>query len=178
MRYMTKFYCTVLAGLILNSAPAQAGLDLENQEEIRLEWLDLDLNGRITRTEVGEYLFFYFDRDGNESLSRGEYSKEREITFIPYEGEGITFVDINHDGQHDGTDFTTETFLHSAMIGEYDPEADGIEADEVLDKGYLKADSDRSKYIELDEWQKIYGKGAKIKANAAPKSANQDRYRN
>jgi len=161
--------------IVIMFTPAYAGLDLNNQKEISIDWLDINLDGRVTREEVGKYLFFYFDHDGNESLSRGEYRKAREMTFLPYDGDRITFVDIDHDGLNDGTDLTAETFTQKAVVGEYDPD-EGLIAKEILDEGYLKADSDRSKYIELDEWQKIYKKHAAKRGNLPPKAANEDSY--
>ena len=163
-------------GLTVTAIPAQAGLDLENQQEIRIDWLDLNRDKRITRAEVGEYLFFYFDRDGNESLSRSEYNRDQELTVIPYEGDFITYVDIDNDNVNDGTEFTTESFLVKAMIGTYDPEKGTIEAQDVIDKGWLRADSDRSGYIELDEWQDIYERAAVMKKNKSPAFASEDRY--
>ncbi|MCB9990480.1 MAG: hypothetical protein H6867_03750 [Rhodospirillales bacterium] len=176
MKYLSLL-ALCLTGLIVHTAPAAAGLDLANQQEIALQDLDLDHNGRITREEAGTYMFFYFDYDGNESLSRGEYGKERPVTLLPYDGEGITFIDLDHDGTDDGTDFTIDSFLAKVMVDEYDPENGKIEAKDVIGTGYLKADTDRSKYIELDEWLKIYARHATKKGNLPPKAANEDRYR-
>ena len=67
------------AALLITPFNANAGLDLENQTEIHIPNLDLDNNGRILRTEVAKYMFFYFDRDGNEVLTKGEYHKNRRF---------------------------------------------------------------------------------------------------
>ena len=157
---------------------AWAGLDLENQQDIHIPALDLDNDGRILRTEVAEYLFFYFDHDGNEVLTKGEYHKERPLTVLPYEVESVPFIDIDNDKQHDEGVYTTERFIRAVMVDEeaYDPEAEGLKAYRLMDLYFSRFDKDKSGAIELDEWQKYYRKFAAKKPNVAPKAADQDYY--
>ena len=83
---------------------------------------------------------------------------------------------VNGDGENDDTEYTTETFLQKTMIGEHDPEAEGLKALRFLDVYFLRLDTDKSRAIELDEWQKHYLKFAAQQPNAAPKAANNDYY--
>lgn len=158
--------------------PAHAGLDLENQEEIYVPDFDLDNDGRIIREEIAKYVFFYFDRDGNESLTKGEYHKRRPMTVLPYEADAAPFVDLDNDGEDDGVIYDTESFVKAFMVDaeEYDPEADGIKAYELMDLYFLRIDTDKSRAVELDEWQKHYKKFANRRGNIAPKAFDQDSY--
>jgi len=167
-----------LLALSLTFFPALAGLDLENQKEVPIGALDIDHDGRIQRVEAAKYMFFYFDRDGNEVLTKGEYHRKLDIELIPYEGEGINIIDLDGDGQDDQTEYTLETFLQTVMIGDYDPEEKQIKAFEMMDIYFSRLDTDKSRAIELDEWQKHYLKYAVKKPNLSPKNANNDYYQN
>jgi len=171
-------YLLVFMLLVFTASPVAAGLDLENQTEIHIPALDLDNDGRIQRTEVAEYLFFYFDRDGNEVLTKGEYHRERPITVLPYEAESVSFIDLDNDKQNDEIVYTTETFLKAVMVNpeEYDPEAEGIKAYRLMDLYFSRFDRDKSNGVELDEWQKHYLKFAAKKPNLSPKAADNDFY--
>lgn len=169
------FLAALVAGMFYFPA-AKAGLDLQNQTEIRIGDLDLDHDNRILRKEVAEYMFYYFDRDGNEVLTKGEYHAERAIAVVPYEGDAITIIDLDNDGQDDGVRYTQETFLQKAMIGEYKPDAKGIKAYNFMDIYFLRLDTDESRAIEMSEWQKAYEKHAVSKPNHAPEAANNDHY--
>ncbi|MBP7722221.1 MAG: EF-hand domain-containing protein [Alphaproteobacteria bacterium] len=155
---------------------AAAGLDLENQTQIPIDALDLDADGRITRTEVAKYMFYYFDRDGNESVTKNEYHAERPIDVLPKQNPAITFIDLDNDGQDDGVEYNKDSFLEAVMVGEYAPGSTEIKALNVLDIYFLRADTDESRAIELSEWQKIYAKHSVKKGNAPPEAANQDHY--
>jgi len=161
-------------------APARAGLDLANQTEIDIPALDLDGDGRIRREEAAEYLFYYFDRDGNETLTNGEYSADREISVLPYEASAAPFVDLDGDGKDDGAVYTTESFLAKTMTGEYDPPAEGaaavVTAKKMTGMSFLKTDDDRSGAIEMTEWRKAWLLNAAVKPKQPPKAANQNRY--
>ncbi len=173
---MKSLLTAVIALFVFISMPAQAGLDLENQTEINIPALDLDNDGRIMREEAAKYLFFYLDHDGNEVLTKGEYHRERPITVLPYEAESVNFIDLNNDKQNDEGVYTTETFLQMVYVGEYDPSDEGIKAYNMMDLNFLRMDRDKSKGVELDEWQKHYLKFAAKKPNIAPKAADNDFY--
>ncbi|MGB4107325.1 MAG: hypothetical protein WBK55_05970 [Alphaproteobacteria bacterium] len=164
------------AGAFLCPLPATAGLDLENQTQVPIDALDLDTDGRITRTEVAKYMFYYFDRDGNESLTKGEYHTDRPIDVLPKQKPGITFIDLDNDGQDDGVEYNKDSFLETVMVGKYEPGSAEIKAMNVIDIYFLRADTDESRAIELSEWQKIYAKHAVKKENTPPEAANQDHY--
>ena len=169
----------LFSGVATWHVPAMAGLDLENQTQIPIGALDLDRDGRIMREEATKYLFYYFDHDGNEVLTKGEYHRERPLEVLPYEGEAISFIDLDGDGEDDGVETYTDkqAFMAAIVIGdEYDPTDEGIEAYHVLDIYYGRLDSDKSKAIELKEWQRHFTKHAAKKPNMPPKSADHRRY--
>lgn len=164
------------AGAFLCPPPAMAGLDLENQTQVPIDALDLDVDGRITRTEVAKYMFYYFDRDGNESLTKGEYHANRPIDVLPKQNPAITFIDIDNDGKDDGVEYGKDSFLEAVMVGEYVPGSTEIKAMDIIDIYFLRADTDESRAVELSEWQKIYAKHGVKKENTPPEAANQDHY--
>lgn len=164
------------AGAFLCPLPATAGLDLENQTQIPIDALDLDADGRIIRTEVAAYMFYYFDRDGNESLTKNEYHAEHPIDVLPKQNSAITFIDLDNDSQDDGVEYNKDSFLEAVMVGEYAPGSPEIKALNVLDIYFLRADTDESRAIEMGEWQKIYAKHSVKKGNTPPEAANQDHY--
>ncbi len=166
----------LVSAFVFSLSAAMAGLDLQNQKYIEIDDMDLNHDKRLVRTEVAEYLFYYFDRDGNESLDRIEYRRERELSFKPNEDSVLRMIDLDNDGFDDDVVYTNESFFKEAMIGDYDPDELPIDAKYFMDVSFLRLDTDHSRAIELDEWQKIYGKYAVVKPNAPPKAANQDRY--
>ena len=173
---MKSLLFAVMALVVFVSSPSQAGLDLENQTKIYVPALDLDNDGRILRTEVAEYMFFFLDRDGNESLTKGEYHRERPITVLPYEAEGVSFIDIDNDKQHDEVVYDTAGFLQAIYVDEYDTDDGAIKAYDMMDIVFGRIDTDKSRAVELDEWQKHFQKFANKKPDQAPKAANNDYY--
>ncbi len=164
------------AAFSLSSAPAQAGLDLQNQTEIKIGDLDLNHDHFIKREEVAEYMFYYFDHDGNESLTNGEYGARRPVSVIPYEGTDITTIDLDNDGKDDGVAYSQESFLSKVMIGKYDPAAEGITAKQFIDTSFLRLNSNKSGAIELSEWNAIYEDHGVIKPVRTTKAGKNERY--
>lgn len=158
------------------AVPAQAGLDLKNQTEVYIPDFDLDKDGRIQRAEMAKYMFYYFDRDGNESLTNGEMHADREIGVKPYEAAAVTFIDLNNDGADDGVVYDKASFLAAVMVEDYDPEEATIDASDFVGGSLLEVDTDKSKAAEIDEWQKAYEKHAVNRPNQAPSAAGQDGY--
>lgn len=177
MWYFTAVFTA--AALAFSAVPVHAGLNLKNQTEVYIPDLDLDKDGRIQRAEMAKYMFYYFDRDGNESLTSGEMHADREFGVRPYEAAAVSFIDLDNDGADDGVVYDTRSFLMAVMADEYEPEDDDegtIEASDFIDRSLLEADTDKSKAVELDEWLKAYDKHAAVRANRAPKAADQDGY--
>ena len=171
-----KIFLSFLAVFVLFPFHVSAGLDLENQVDIDMPTLDLNNDGRILREEVAEYMFFFLDRDGNESLTKGEYHRERPINVLPYESESVPFIDINGDKQHDDVVYDTASFLQTIYVDEYDTDDGAIKAYDMMDIVFGRIDTDKSRAVELDEWQKHFLKFAKKRGNLAPKAANNDYY--
>ena len=159
---------------------AQAGLELENRTQIHIPDLDLDGNGRVTRSELSEYMFFYFDNDGNESLTKGEFHHKRPIAVLPYDPQDLESVDLDHDGQNDPQPYTTETFLKTVMVDkDAAPEAAAegqIKALRFIDEWFLRLDINDSGAIEPHEWHDEYKMHGVNKPKKRPKAADNNRY--
>ncbi len=127
-----------------------------NGEKINLQSFDMNNNGILSRKEIGTRLFYLFDTDGNEVIDNIEYDQPRLITVTPMLKEEFMSIDFDDDGVADVTDYTQEDFLKKSMLYDLDQNKDGLSAHEFLKVYLTKADTDKSKMLELDEWRTVY----------------------
>lgn len=144
--------------------------NMEKGEKINFAVFDLNKDGMYAKSEVGEKLFYIFDRDGNEVIDNLEWNNKSVYTIVPMEKETYKFVDYNDDGYTDLSSHTYETFYAESGLIHFDKDKDGLSASEFIDAGFQALDNNDSTTIELDEWQTAYIEMTK------PKSAQQDRY--
>ena len=89
---------TVAAAALLGAMPtAQADTEktttvvktrnIDNAEQIKFSVFDVNGDGLYSREEVGEKLFYVFDKDGNEVIDNIEWDQESMYTIIPMEKE-------------------------------------------------------------------------------------------
>lgn len=130
--------------------------DIDNAEQIKFSQFDVNNDGMYAQSEVGEALFYVFDKDGNEVIDNREWEKETMYTIIPMEKATYTFVDYDDDGYTDLTEYTYETFYQDSGLIRFDNDKDGLSAEEFIGEGYLNLDLDDSGVIELDEWEQAY----------------------
>lgn len=140
------------------------------QETSSLMGYDLNNDGTLSMAEIGEKLFYQFDRDNNESLDSIEWNEALSLDLTPMETVTITKVDIDGDGVDEAETVSSEVFLMSTGLGRFDKDGDGVSAHEFTDKSVMEMDTDNSGLIEMDEWQKAYTK------TQAPLSANNEIY--
>ncbi|HIF25185.1 MAG TPA: hypothetical protein EYQ41_03325 [Micavibrio sp.] len=143
---------------------------LPETNQIKFSMFDVNNDGMYSREEVGEKLFYVFDKDGNEVIDNIEWDQETMYTIIPMEKETYRFVDYNDDGYTDLTEYTYEAFYQDSGLIRFDEDEDGLSAKEFINEGFLALDLDDSGTIELDEWEKAYI------ASLAPLNAEQDIY--
>lgn len=170
----------IIVVLCVFPSSAFAGLDLENQSQINIPDLDLDQDGRIRREEMARYMYFYFDHDGNEVLTKGEYHREYPIEILPYEAGAVDFIDLDNDGNDDGQVYTTESFLLTVMVDK-EAAAKAVEAGQLdalgfIGKWFLNLDINKSRAIDLHEWMDEYSMHGVNKPARSPKAADNNRY--
>lgn len=131
---------------------------------------DLNNDGMLSRAEIGNKLFYQFDRDGNESLDNIEWNKPIMISLAPVETITITKMDIDGDGVDDNEQIEVDVFMKATGLEAFDNDGNGISPREFTGKSVLQMDIDKSGLIEMKEWKKAY------KDSRAPLAANNDIY--
>lgn len=123
--------------------------------------LDVNQSGTISTEEIGERLFYLYDRDGNEIIDNVEFDSELALSVTPVERETITVVDTNNDGIAEETSYSYETFMKQTRLSLFDGHEDGLSAQEFIGRGFLNLDSNDDMSIDLNEWKSAYHIGMK-----------------
>lgn len=130
---------------------------------------DINKDGVLTTTEVGEKLFGMYDFDGNGMIDNNEYEKNAVVTVTPVEKTTTITYDFNGDGVAEQQEKVYENFLHYTQLARFDGDKDGLSAREFVGRGYLEADIDGDKLISKKEWQGSYNaeidRSNKLKGN-------------
>lgn len=123
-----------------------------------VDFLSFDANhdGTLSMAEVGQKLFYIFDRDGNEVIDNIEFDEKKVMTIIPMEKQVFTYVDYDDDGKTDHKEYDHATFFQQSHLMRFDDEMNGLSPSDFIETGYLELDDNNSKYIEFDEWQEAY----------------------
>jgi hypothetical protein len=129
---------------------------LNGVDRVNFASFDLNGDGILSMSEVGERLFYAFDMDGNEVIDNIEMNKKSVMTIIPMEKQTFKFVDDNNDGKTDEGAYTYETFIEKSKLMRFDKDMDGLSPSEFIGETLLKLDDNDSGMIELDEWKEAY----------------------
>ncbi|NCT41480.1 MAG: hypothetical protein GW778_07465 [Alphaproteobacteria bacterium] len=144
--------------------------DVEGINQIDFSAFDTNKDGIYSKPEVGEKLFYSFDRDGNEVIDNIEWDRKSVFTITPMEQETYKFVDYNDDGTTEVTTYTYNEFYKESALILFDKNKDGLSASEFINVGFQKLDLNDNNVIELNEWKKGYIEMTK------PENAEQERY--
>lgn len=117
---------------------------------------DTNQDNTLTMLEVGEKLFYTFDKDGNQLIDNIEWDRPMVLTFAPMEQRTFQFIDYNSDGITDRTTTTQQVFLQQTGLSRFDDRADGLSAKDFLETPFKKADRDWSGQIDIREWKEAY----------------------
>lgn len=180
MRYSKKLLLASVAGMALITMPAHAETvtkktvvqqkELPEMNKTNFSAFDLNDDQVLSMQEVGEKLFYIFDTDGNEVIDNIEFDHKQVMTVIPMEKDTYTFVDWDNDGEAEQSTYTRENFFEVSGLMRFDKNMDGLTAEEFIGKTMLELDIDKSKVIELDEWESAYEESVR------PANAEQERY--
>jgi hypothetical protein len=182
---MKKIMCSAAAVALLTTAViSTAGAEtvrtevrtetqtLEDVNQIPFSMFDVNKDGIFEKEEVGEQLFYVFDRDGNEVIDNIEWDMKSVYTIMPMEKTTYKFVDYDDDGLTDETTYTYETFYKASGLIRFDNNQDGLSPAEFIGVGFLNLDDSGNKMIELEEWKEAYT------VSLSPKNAEMERYNN
>lgn len=117
---------------------------------------DANRDNQLTMEEVGEKLFYSFDKNGNQLIDNIEFTRPMVMTFAPMERVTTQFVDYNNDGLADKTATSQERFMQQTGLSRFNPDGTGLAADEFIGVAFKKADRDGSGQIDVKEWQQVY----------------------
>lgn len=146
--------------------------DIPNTKKINFADFDLNHDGVLQRSEVGEVLFHIFDTDGNGVIDDHEYNKPMVLTIIPMEKKTITSYDFDDNGSSEHTTVTEDQFYQRSMLARFDKSGKGgISAKDFLNgRNYWTLDDNNDKMVDLKEFKAAY-----IKATT-PSALNPNRY--
>lgn len=130
--------------------------EIEGVNAINFSAFDTNKDGKYSMKEVGEKLFYVFDRDGNEVIDNIEWDKRSMYTITPMEKETLKFVDYNADGMIDVSTMTYETFYKESGLIRFDKNKNGLSASEFIDTGFEELDDNDDKMIDIEEWKEAY----------------------
>ena len=120
---------------------------------------DTNGNGILEADEVGERLFFQFDRDGNQVLDNLEFNRSLNLTFAPVEKTRTVTVaiDYNNNSIIDSQDVSREIVMQRTGLERFSRNGEaGITPREFIGKSFLQLDIDKSGTIDIDEWKRAY----------------------
>jgi Ca2+-binding EF-hand superfamily protein len=110
----------------------------------------------LSMEEVGEKLFYTFDKDGNQLVDNIEFTRPMVLTFAPMERITMQYVDFNNDGMADKTTQTQEQFMQQTGLSRFNRDGTGLAADEFIGVPFKGVDRDKSGQIDVREWKEVY----------------------
>jgi hypothetical protein len=177
MKYALQTFALVLAGtaflaLVAHAQdqtpppmPPQGTVTWESTEKtmvppgsrlFRLEDIDDNHDGMISRAEVGDHMFKMFDTDGNEVVDNIEYERKAVLTVVPVEKTTKITYDFDNDGKPDETKETGEDFMKATQLTRFDAKGDGLSPHDFMERDFLAADVNRDHVVDEKEWLGSY----------------------
>lgn len=117
---------------------------------------DTNNDGILSMQEVGEKLFYTFDKDGNQLIDNIEFTTPMVMSFAPMEKQTMQYVDYNGDGVSDQTTVTQQAFLQRTGLSRFDNGGNGISASDFIELPIKAVDRDSSGQIDIREWKEAY----------------------
>lgn len=130
-----------------------------------INFMDFDLNGdgALTHSEIGERLFKMFDTDGNQVIDNIEMKRVGILAFTPMTRKTIEIVEYAEDGTPTKTNISEEEFMEKSNLSKFDKDADGLTPLDFLGQPFNKVNVKRDGVIDLYEWKRAYADSVKPK---------------
>ncbi len=117
---------------------------------------DTNGDGVLSAQEVGEKLFYTFDKDGNQLIDNIEFERPMVLTFAPMTRETIQYIDYNGDGRADKTTVSQEAFMQRTGLSQFSMDPAGLSAAGFIHQPMKQVDRDLSGQIDIREWKEAY----------------------
>ncbi len=119
---------------------------------------DFDTNGDhiLSTREIGDVLFKLYDTDGNQVIDNNEFERPAVLTIAPVAKTTVVSYDFDNDGMADKQVVTQEQFMERTQLSRFDKNGNGLSPREFTGKAFNQVDVDKSKAIEMKEWQGVY----------------------
>lgn len=123
-----------------------------------INFMDFDLNndGVLARDEVGEKLFYIFDKDRNHLIDNIEMKKIGILVFTPMKKKTIEVIDYNSADKSQKVSVNEEEFLEKSQLSKFDQGEDGLSPLDFLGMTFNKVDVRSDHMIDLYEWKRAY----------------------
>ncbi len=182
MTYKILTYSTALLAVFAMTPQVQAetvkttkiieAKEMPDMTKTDFSVFDVNNDGQFSKEEVGEKLFYVFDRDGNEVIDNLEWDHKSMMTIIPMEEHNYKFIDKNEDGYVDQSQYTYKEFFQTSGLMKFDKNYNGLSASEFIETSFQVLDDNDNNLIDIEEWEEAYSKAT------SPENAQQENYNN
>ncbi len=147
---------TTTTSAVTTNVVTEAGAVPVGTRTIHFE--DFDTNGDhiLSTREIGDVLFKLYDTDGNQVIDNNEFERPAVLTIAPVAKTTTVSYDFDNDGMADKQVVTQEQFMERTQLSRFDKNGNGLSPREFTGKAFNQVDVDKSKAIEMKEWQGVY----------------------
>lgn len=123
-----------------------------------VNFMDFDLNGdgTLSTSEVGDMLFKLFDTDGNGIIDNVEFEKRNVMTVVPMEKTTVVKYYFDNGNTSEVVESDHEKFMEKTQLSRFDESGEGLSPRDFVGKTFQQMDINRSRGIELREWRGAY----------------------
>lgn len=130
-------------------------------KSIRLMDFDLNGDGILTQSEIGEKLFKIFDKDHNGVIDNREMKKVGFLTILPMQKKLTETIEYKTPDRPIKTTVSEEEFLQRSQLVKFDKDEDGLSPLDFLGMSFLKVNVKKDDVIDLYEWKRAYADSVK-----------------
>jgi len=133
----------------------------ENVNFIDFTQFDINQDGVLSRDEVGETLFYVFDKDKNSLIDNIEMKKVGIIALTPMTKTTLEIIDYGSARKPQKTVVSEEDFLEQSQLAKFDKDNDGLSPLDFLGMSFNAVNVHDDGVIDLYEFQRAYAKSVR-----------------